>query len=328
MKKYNVLITGSSGLLGSNLVIKLSKSDRIKKIICIDKKQIKFLQTKNKKIKYIHFDLRNIQKFKKILKKEKINIIFHTAAITQVLEAFKKPQLTYDVNVNVTTKLMEAVRILDKNIIFIYSSSDKAYGKLKLNQKYLETDKLIGDFTYDASKSASDIIAQSYAKTYNIRVGILRCGNIFGPGDLNFDRLLPGLFLNIIKNKKLKLRSNGTNVREYLHVDNVVEAYNKLLIKMLTKKDKNLFIYNIGSKYNFSVNKFCQKILELLKINNLDPIIVNNSKIEIQYQKLNFLKAKKELKWKPKDRLEEDIKNTYEWYKLNFTQIKKIITKM
>lgn len=324
-KKYNILITGSCGLLGYSMVKNYLPLPKIKKIICIDKKKINFLTINNRKIKYYFFDINNSNKIRNILIKEKIDVVFHTAAVTQVIEAYNYPKNTYDTNVNATTNLLEIIRNLKKkNIFFIYSSSDKAYGKLKPNHKYYETDKLQGDFTYDASKSSSDIIAQSYAKTYNLNVGILRCGNIFGPGDLNLDRLFPGLFLSILENKKLKLRSNGKNIRDYLYVDDVVNAYYKLLIKMTSSKKQNLFIYNIGSKYNFSVINICKKILTLLNVKNLEPIVVNNSKIEIFYQKLNYSKAKKELEWSPKSNLSLSIRKTFEWYKLNLKNIKKI----
>lgn len=322
-KKYNILITGSSGLLGYSMLNKFCLSSQIEKIICIDKKEINLLKLKNKKVKYYFFDIKNTLKIKNIIVKEKINVIFHTAAITQVIEAYKNPKLAYETNVNTTTNFLEIIRNLDKNIIFIYSSSDKAYGNLKLKKKYLETDNLLGEFTYDASKSASDIIAQSYAKTYGLRVGILRCGNIFGPGDLNFDRLFPGLFINILKKQKLKLRSSGKNIRDYLYVDDVVNAYYKLFQRMNNLKSKNLFIYNIGSKHNYSVIDICKKILNILKIKNLNPIIVNNSNIEIFYQKLNYLKAKKDLKWDQKVKLETAIKNSFAWYKLNYKYIRK-----
>ena len=151
----------------------------------------------------------------------------------------------------------------------------------------------------------------------------MRCGNIFGPGDLNFDRLFPGLFLSILNNKKLELRSNGKNIRDYLYVDDVVNAYYKLLIRMDDLKNKNLFIYNIGSKHNYSVLDICKKILNILKIKNLNPIIVNNSKIEIFYQKLNYVKAKKDLKWSQTEKLNTAIKNSFKWYKLNFKHLRK-----
>lgn len=324
-KKYKILITGSSGLLGFSMVKKFCLSPQIEKIICVDKRKVDILKSKNKKVKYYHFDILNISKLKKILIREKIDIIFHTAAITQVTEAYKNPKLTYDTNVNATTNFLEIIRNLNKNIVFIYSSSDKAYGKLKFTKSYIESDKLLGDFTYDASKSASDIISQSYSKTYDINVGILRCGNIFGPGDLNFDRLFPGLFLSILKNKKLKLRSNGKNIRDYLYVDDVVNAYYKLFLKMVKTKKTNLFIYNIGSKYNFSVNEVCNKVFKILNVKNLKPIILNTSKVEIDYQKLNFLKAKKELKWSQKTKLEKSIIMSYNWYKSNFYYIKKLV---
>ena len=255
-----------------------------------------------------------------MLKQEKIDVIFHTAAVTQVLDGLRDPKRCYETNILGTTNLLEAVRE-SKKVIFIFSSSDKAYGKLKTNNMYYENDKLLGDFTYDASKSASDIISQSYSKTYDLNIGIIRSGNIFGPGDLNFERLIPGLAFNSLKNKKLNLRSNGKNRRDYIYVEDVVEGYEKLMKKMLLKKSGNIFIFNLGSNYNYSVVKVCRIFLNLINKKNLQPIIKNNSKIEIPYQKLNYKKVKKELNWTPKTKFKTGLQKTYEWYNQNFKKI-------
>ena len=255
-----------------------------------------------------------------MLKQEKIDVIFHTA-VTQVLDGLRDPKKCYETNILGTTNLLEAVRRSKKKIIFIFSSSDKAYGKLKTNNMYYENDKLLGDFTYDASKSASDIISQSYSKTYDLNIGIIRSGNIFGPGDLNFERLIPGLAFNSLKNKKLNLRSNGKNRRDYIYVEDVVEGYEKLMKKMLLKKSGNIFIFNLGSNYNYSVVKVCRIFLNLINKKNLQPIIKNNSKIEIPYQKLNYKKVKKELNWTPKTKFKTGLQKTYEWYNQNFKKI-------
>ena len=241
MKNLNILITGGMGLLGYSMIKYFSEKNYIKKIISIDSREIEFLKITNRKVKYIKTDINNKLKIEQIIRKNEMNVIFHTAAVTQVLEGFINPSLCYKTNILGTINLLECVRKFKKNVLFIFSSSDKAYGKLKSNNTYSENDKLIGDFTYDASKSASDLIAQSYSKTYKLNVGIVRSGNIYGPGDINFERLIPGLAIKSIENKKLLLRSNGKNRRDYIFVDDVVLGYvlekthlRKFILKLIT----------------------------------------------------------------------------------------------
>ena len=322
MKNLNILITGGMGLLGYSMIKYFSEKNYIKKIISIDSREIEFLKITNRKVKYIKTDINNKFKIEQIIRKNEINVIFHTAAVTQVLEGFINPSLCYKTNILGTINLLECVRKFKKNVLFIFSSSDKAYGKLKSNNTYSENDKLIGDFTYDASKSASDLIVQSYSKTYKLNIGIVRSGNIYGPGDINFERLIPGLALKSIENKNLLLRSNGKNRRDYIFVDDVVLGYKKIMEKMIKSKSKRLFIYNLGSSYNYTVLKVCEIFLKEIKKRFLKPIIKNNSEIEIPYQKLNYSKIKKELGWKPKINFNLGIKLTYNWYLKNYKNIK------
>ena len=170
-------------------------------------------------------------------------------------------------------------------------------------------------------KSASDLIVQSYSKTYKLKVGIIRSGNIFGPGDFNLDRLVPGVIVNSIKNKKTYLRSNGKLSRDYVYVDDVAKAY-VLLLEKMKKDNKKLFIYNIGSKTNLTVLGMINQILSVLNKKELKPIILNNSRIEIKEQKLNYLKARKELKWNCKNNFKTDLKKTVNWYKKNLSFFK------
>ena len=237
--------------------------------------------------------------------------------MTQVIDAYKSPINTFNTNIKGTINICEAIRKINKEILFIYSSSDKAYGSMT-KKEYLENDRLHGDYPYDVSKSASDLIVQSYSKTYNLKVGIIRSGNIFGPGDFNLDRLVPGVIVNSIKNKRTYLRSNGKLSRDYVYVDDVARGYYLLLEKMKNDK-KKLFIYNIGSKTNLTVLGMINAILSDLNKKKLKPIILNNSRIEIKKQKLNYSKAKKELKWDCKNNFKSDLKKTISWYKKNIS---------
>lgn len=308
----NILVTGGNGLLGSNLINYLSRKKN-NRIYVLDK--LKKNQKNKTKIKVIKSNFENFNEVKNVIKKFDINVIFHLGAQTQVLKALNKPYETLVTNVVGTLNFLEAIRVINKKIIFIYSSSDKAYGEAnKLG--YKESTILGGSYPYDVSKSASDLICQSYSKTYNLKIGIIRCANIFGPNDKNLKRIIPETITSIIKGKKLKIRSNGKSLRNYIYVEDVCEAYEKLMF-LMKKSKKFCHVYNIGSKINLNPKKLALAIYDQFKIKP-NIVIENNSKQEINFQKLNYAKAIKDLKWLPKTSLKVGLKNTIEWYKKNY----------
>ena len=311
--KQNILITGGFGLLGSNLYKFLV--DKKFNVFILDKKKnfLKKNYLKVDKKKVFLGDYLNKNYVKKIITKNKINVIFHTGAVTQVLLALKDPEYTYNNNINGTLNFLEIIRKINKKIVFIYSSSDKAYGEVG-KKSYKEETCLNSIFPYDVSKSCSDLICQSYAKTYNLKIGILRCGNLYGPGDFNTGRLINGFIISKIKNKQFIIRSNGKLVRDYLYVGDAVNAY-YLTMKALIDKKKNLRIYNVGSKYNLNVLEMTNKVSKIVDNKKANLKILNSSKNEISFQKLNFTKIKKELNWSQKVDLNIGLKKTIEWYK-------------
>ena len=318
--KKNILITGGLGILGAALVKKLSKQNF--NIFIIDRskniKKIKVLGLYNlNKVKIIKGNFINYKSVFKIVKNKKIGTIFHLGAITQVIDAYKSPVETFNSNIIGTINILETVRNLKKNINIIFSSSDKAYGSL-LGNAYKENHQLKGNFPYDVSKSASDLIVQSYVKTYGLKAGIIRSGNIYGPGDLNMDRLVPHVIISTLKNKKSILRSNGKLIRDYIYVDDVANAYFLLMKKMGNTKE-NLRIYNVGSKENFTVIELVKLMTKKINGQEIFPIIKNNSKIEIYRQKLNYQKIKNDLNWYPKSRFNESLIKTIRWYKDNLS---------
>ena len=319
--KKNILITGGFGLLGKPLVNFLSKKKY--KIFVLDKSKNK---KRNKLIKkniatIVYGNFQNKVLLKRVIKQKKINIIFHTGAITQVLEGLRDPYGTYENNIMGTVNILECIREIDKSILFIYSSSDKAYGEVK-NRNYLESDNLASIYPYDLSKTCSDLICQSYFKVYKLNVAIVRCGNLFGPGDFNLNRLIPETVISFINNKPIKIRSSGKLVRDYLYVDDAVNAYYLIMRALEKYKNKKLLIYNVGSKYNLSVIKMINLIRNLMGKEHLKPIIMNKSKQEINFQKLNDKKIKKDLKWKQHTSLNDGLIQTIDWYKKNFKLFK------
>jgi len=262
--RHNILITGGFGLLGKPLTLKLINLKH--NVFILEKKntkRLKFLSKKPKKIIAGNFINKNL--VAKIIKENNIDVVFHLGAITQVLDSLKKPYETHLTNIIGTVNFLENIRTINKKIIFIYSSSDKAYGELKNKKEYKEGDSLDSTYPYDVSKSSSDLICQSYSKTYSMKVGIIRCANIYGPGDFNLKRLIPEVILSTIENKNFVIRSDGKSTRDYVFVEDVVEAYLKLFRKLKSSKD-NLKIYNVSSKFNYSVLEIVKMILK--KMNN------------------------------------------------------------
>ena len=237
------------------------------------------------------------------------------------MDAIDSPEYTYTNNIFGTLNFLEIIRKINKKIIFIYSSSDKAYGEVG-KKSYTEDTCLNSIFPYDVSKSCSDLICQSYSKTFNLKVGILRCGNLYGPGDFNKNRLINGFIISILKNKIFKIRSSGKLVRDYLFVDDAVQAY-YLTMRSLINSKRKLRIYNVGSKYNMNVFGMIKRISKLNKNKKIKIKVLNSSKKEIASQKLNYKKISKELGWVQKVNLEYGLQKTYNWYKEHIHFFKK-----
>lgn len=311
-----ILITGGFGIIGTSLSNKLYNKGYEVFILDRSKKKRIFKSYVNLKIKRLYGDFKNLNQIKNIIKKNKINTIIHLGAATQVMDSYNNPYETFQTNIIGTINVLEAVRIVNKNINIIFSSTVKAYGKM-LNKPYKEKDPLRGDLPDEVSKSAADLIAQSYAKTYNLRVGIFRSCNIYGPSDFNKDRLIPGTIVKALKGKPIILRTSGKLKRDYLYVDDASNAYYKLMLHMKKNIKKKLFIYNLGSKSNLDSLEVIKLIYKIMKI-DLKPIILNKSSIEIVAQKVDFSKAKKELKWIPDTNFTVGISKTVKWYENNY----------
>ncbi|HEX8964871.1 MAG TPA: NAD-dependent epimerase/dehydratase family protein, partial [Patescibacteria group bacterium] len=252
-----ILVTGGTGFIGSHLVKKLlqKKYSVVVPYIKIEDKSLFATDPIFRQVILEKLNINNKRKVLSIIKKYKIDFIFHLAAETIVQEGYKNPYKTLQTNILGTINLLEAVRLEKKITGIIFASSDKAYGKT--NAAYTEESSLKGDHPYDVSKSSADLIAQTFIKTYNTPVIITRFANVYGPGDLHIDRIIPGICEALVKNKKLKIRSNGLYKRDYIYVEDVVDGYLFLLKKFNTLKGQ---AYNFSSKENLSVLDLIKKI--------------------------------------------------------------------
>ena len=312
IKNKNILVTGGAGFVGSHLVEQLIKlqSNVVVVDINLDKRSYLFTENLHKKSIVIDLNICDYKKLLALIKKYKIEFIFHLAAQALVEDAYINPKYTLDNNILSTINILETVRINPQIKGLVVASSDKAYGKLHRG-KYAETDPLSGDHPYDTSKSVTDLLSTTYYKTYKIPVVVTRFGNIYGEGDLNFSRIIPGIMKSLIQNKTLLIRSNGKYVRDYLYVKDVVNGY-LLLAKNIEKVRGEVF--NFGSEETLSVLDLI-KLVEKTLNKKIDYKILNTAKNEIPYQSLDYSKIKKTLGWEPKENIKSTAKKIFGWYK-------------
>ncbi|MBU4301067.1 MAG: GDP-mannose 4,6-dehydratase [Nanoarchaeota archaeon] len=311
-KDRNVLITGCTGLLGSWLTKDLvGKGANIVGLIrdIVPKSNIKDSMNS---INVVHGDVEDLELVERALNEYEIDTVFHLAAQTIVGTANRSPISTFETNIKGTWNVLEACRRIPLVKSVVIASSDKAYGDQKI-LPYDENTPLQGTHPYDVSKSCADLIAYSYYKTYGVPVCVTRCGNFYGGGDLNFNRLVPGTIRSVLNNERPIIRSNGTLIRDYIYVKDGVDAYILLAEKMRELKISGES-FNFSNEDRHTVKDIVEKILKSME-SKLEPIILNEAKNEILHQYLSAKKAREILAWKPKYTMELGLKETIEWYR-------------
>jgi CDP-glucose 4,6-dehydratase len=313
-----VLVTGAGGFKGSHLVEKLSESNAsiISLVRDFDPKSYFETEGLSRKSTVVIGDLKNQKKIADILSKYEITTIFHLGAQPIVTTALLNPLETLESNIMGTVHVLESARLYSKVDEIVFVSSDKAYGPCE-EVPYKEGERLHGGAPYDVSKSCADLISQVYASpdVYDMPITIARCSNTFGPGDLNMDRIVPGTLEAIIKDKILRIRSDGKMIREYIYVKDAIEGYISLAENMDKTKGE---AFNIAGKNVMSVMEIVHKISEIISV-EVETEILNQAKAEIPRQYLDGSKIEKAIGWRPKTDFQSAIKETYQWYKKSFT---------
>ncbi len=315
--RKNVLVTGFEGFLGSNLTrILVSYGALVTGLdIKVNRKQTILSSDDYQKIRVIKGSVVNYRLLNKVIKKNNIQIVFHLAAEALVGRGYSSPLKAFKSNICGTWNILEECRLTGNLEAIVVASSDKAYGshdKLPYRENYA----LKGNHPYDVSKSCADLLVNTYFNTYGLPVAVTRCGNIYGPGDFNFSRLIPDAMRCMVKGDILQIRSNGKFVRDYVYVEDIVNGYIK--IAELFKK-RNL----AGESFNFS-NEHPLTVMEMIKVmsnlsaKGLKYKVLNSAKYEIRKQYLSSLKARKILGWKPGYGVKEGLKRTYTWYSKYF----------
>jgi CDP-glucose 4,6-dehydratase len=314
-RNRNVFVTGATGLLGSWMVEDLVKKGA--NVTCLIRDWVPGSRLISSgtinRANIVHGQLEDYELLVRALNEYEIETVFHLAAQTIVGTASRSAISTFEANIRGTWNLLEACRVNSKLIRrILVASSDKAYGPHD-NLPYTEDMALQGRYPYDVSKSCADLIAQSYFHTYQMPITITRCVNLFGGGDLSFNRLVPGTIASALRDEPPIIRSNGKFIRDYFYVMNAVDGYLKLAEKM-PDDSINGQAFNFGYGEPLSVLELVDEILMIMDKQSLEPVILNEAGNEIIDQFLDCTKAQKLLGWQPQYDRKEGLRQTIKWY--------------
>jgi CDP-glucose 4,6-dehydratase len=310
-----VLITGATGLVGSWLTRRLHEAGA--EVVCLVRDwvpQSELVRSRLiEQVKVVRGDIRDRDLLERTLGEYEIDTVIHLAAQTIVGIANRNPISTFESNIQGTWNLLEACRRSPGVKSIVVASSDKAYGDQEV-LPYGEDTPLEGRHPYDVSKSCSDLIAQAYAKTYDLPVVVTRCGNFYGGGDLNWNRIVPGTIRSIVRGERPVIRSDGQFVRDYFYVEDGAAAYMLLAEQLFARPELRGKAFNFSNEIQVTVLELVQRILCLMK-STLEPDVRNEASNEIRHQYLNASRARQMLSWAPLFTLEQGLEHTAAWYR-------------
>ncbi len=310
----SVLVTGATGLLGGWLVPALVRSESQVIVLVRDGAPESMFVHDGwmREVAVVYGSVSDAELLRRIVAEYSVQTIFHLAAQTQVGVAKVDPVGTLEANVRGTWNVLEAARQC-RGISVIAASSDKAYGESNA-LPYSEDHPLRGKYPYDVSKSCMDLICSMYAASFSLPVAIVRCANLFGGGDLNFARLIPGVIRSTLRGEPFVIRSDGKFTRDYLYVEDAVDGYLRAAECLDQQPELRGEAFNLSTGENRTVLDLVQIVLRLLGRTNLQPVILNQAGSEIRAQALAADKARRVLGWNPQVSLDDSLQRTIEWY--------------
>lgn len=310
----NVFVTGATGLLGSWMTEELVHHGA--NVTCLIRDWVPESRLVNsgsiRRVNVVRGALEDYDTLARALNEYEIDSVFHLGAQTIVGTALRAPLSTFEANIRGTWNMMEACRVNSKVERVVVASSDKAYGEQE-QLPYTEDEALNSKYPYDVSKSCSEFIAASYFHTYQTPVAITRCGNLYGGGDLNFNRLIPGTIRSALRDEAPIIRSDGKFIRDYFFVREAVDAY-LTLAERLPDERFNGEAFNFSTETPVSVLELVDQILKLMGKTHLVPQVLNEASREIPKQYLSCEKAKRMLNWQSKFSLDNGLLETIDWY--------------
>ena len=321
-KNRMAFVTGATGFVGAHIVRLLV--ERGARIVCLQRDAVRTNSLDvfdlRRQVTVIQGAVEDYELMARILNEYEIEAVFHLAAQALVGAANRSPLSTFESNIRGTYCLLEACRVSETVKRIVVASSDKAYGSHKI-LPYQEDFALQGLFPYDVSKTCTDLLSQSFAHSYDLPVAVTRSANIYGPGDMNLSRIIPGTILSVLQNERPIIRSDGSPVRDFIFADDIAEAYLLLAEKIDEARGE---AFNFGSGEPIQMLELVTKIVHLMdKENELEPLIMLKTKIEreIDAQYLASEKIFKKFGWKPATDLDTGLRKTIDWYRANFSSL-------
>lgn len=313
-------VTGGTGLVGNWLVRRLREAGA--DIVCLVRDWVPQSELVRsgliEQVKVVRGDIRERDTLERVLGEYEIDTVIHLAAQTIVTIANRNPISTFETNIAGTWSLLEACRRSPRVRQIVVASSDKAYGDQEV-LPYDENTPLQGQHPYDVSKSAADLIAHTYAQSFDLPVCITRCGNFYGGGDLNWNRIIPGTIRSILRRQRPVIRSDGEYVRDYFYVEDGAAAYMLLAEQLAAQPGIKGQAYNFSNEIQVTVREIVERISKIMGF-SLAPQICNETSNEIRHQYLSAEKARRELGWRPMFDLDEGLQRTIDWYKDFFNE--------
>ncbi len=314
-KSRPTFVTGATGLVGSWLVKRLLAEGT--EVVCLVRDWVPQSELVRSgtldAVRVVRGDVRDQALLERCLGEYEIDTVFHLAAQTIVGIANRNPVSTFESNIQGTWALLEAARRSPGVKQIVVASSDKAYGDQEI-LPYDESAPLEGRHPYDVSKSCADLIAQAYAHSYALPVSVTRCGNFYGGGDLNWNRIVPGTIRSLLNGECPVIRSDGQFIRDYFYVEDGAAAYMLLAEKMAADPTLAGHAFNFSNEIQITVLDLVAQLTAILA-SPLNPQVLNQASNEIRHQYLSAAKAKNMLGWQPLFTLEEGLARTVEWYK-------------
>lgn len=308
-------VTGGTGLVGSWLVQRLVDSGA--DVVCLVRDWVPQSELVRsgliERVKVVRGDVRDRDMLERALGEFEIDTVIHLAAQTIVTIANRNPISTFETNIAGTWNILEASRRSPKVKQIVMASSDKAYGDQEV-LPYNEDTPLQGQHPYDVSKSASDLIAAAYAKSYDLPVAITRCGNFYGGGDLNWNRIIPGTIRSILRGQAPIIRSDGGYIRDYFYVEDGAAAYMLLAEQLAIRPELKGQAFNFSNEIQVTVREIVESVIRIMG-SDIPPIVLNEASNEIRHQYLNAEKARSMLNWQPLFNLDQALGITIDWYR-------------
>ena len=321
LSQRRVFITGATGIVGSWLTRRLVDAGAyvVALVRDADPQSELFRSGTAQRVSIVTGSLEDYGSLERAINEHETDLVMHLGAQTIVGTALRSPLPTFEANIRGTYNLLEACRRMRGLVTaVVVASSDKAYGDSE-SLPYTEDMPPLGRHPYDVSKSCTDLLTHTYAHTYGLPAVVARCGNIYGGGDLNWSRIVPGTIKSAIRRQRPIVRSDGTFIRDYIFVEDVVDAY--LALARAVPEGRGVGeAYNFSSESKVTALEMIEAVLRAMDAEELRPDIRNTASAEIKHQYLDASKARRELGWKVNYSLDDGLQRTVEWYREFFAR--------